>query len=66
MTQGTHGMKSETGIESAKAAGAITLGFASAATMNQVLAVVTILYVLLQAAYLIWKWRREARRGVGL
>lgn len=29
-------------------------------TANDWLAVVSILYVLLQAAYLIWKWRRDA------
>ena len=31
-------------------------------TLNEVLAVASIAFIALQAAYLIWKWRREAKR----
>lgn len=31
-------------------------------TINEVLAVCSIAFIGLQAAYLIWKWRREAKR----
>lgn len=33
-------------------------------TINQWLAVFSIAYIILQAAYLIWKWVREVRKGV--
>lgn len=55
------GFKQETVIETAKAVPAVGGAIASALTLNEALAVVTILYILLQAAYLIWKWRRESR-----
>jgi len=32
-------------------------------TLNQVVALATIAYILLQAAYLIWKWCKEAKDG---
>lgn len=32
------------------------------ANLNNMLLVVTIGYVCLQAAYLVWKWRRQAKR----
>ncbi|MCW8199304.1 hypothetical protein D8B23_12930 [Verminephrobacter aporrectodeae subsp. tuberculatae] len=31
--------------------------------LNVVLTTVTILYVILQSAWLLWRWRREARSG---
>lgn len=46
--------------ETAKSIPAWIGTIASIVTLNQVLALCTICYVLLQAAYLIWKWRREA------
>jgi hypothetical protein len=32
-------------------------------TLNNVLAALSILYVVLQTAYLVWKWRRDLKRG---
>lgn len=60
--QGYHNMKVETSIESAKAAPAIIGAAFSALTMNHLVAGATLAYIILQAAYLIWKWRREAAR----
>jgi hypothetical protein len=54
-------LKNETVIETAKAVPAVGGAIASAVTLNEALALVTICYILLQAAYLIWKWRRESR-----
>lgn len=54
-------LKQETAIETVKAVPAVGGAVLSAVTLNQVLAVVTIGYILLQAAYLVWKWRRESR-----
>lgn len=34
-----------------------------ALTLNEWVAVATILYLILQAGYLIWKWRTERRRA---
>ncbi|WP_375591611.1 hypothetical protein [Chitiniphilus eburneus] len=31
-------------------------------TLNEMVALCTLLYIALQAAYLLWKWRREATR----
>lgn len=60
--QGQHNMKIETTVESAKAAPAIIGATLSAVTMNELVAGATLVYILLQAAYLIWKWRKEAAR----
>lgn len=51
-----------------KAAGVKTavggLGAAtSALTLNEWVAIVTIVYFIMQIAYLGWKWRRESREG---
>jgi len=29
-------------------------------TLNEIVAIVTVIYIVLQMAYLIWKWHREA------
>ena len=48
-------------VETLKAAPALVgAGFAGY-TLNEWVAIVTIIYILLQAAYLLWKWRREAK-----
>jgi hypothetical protein len=60
--QGENNMKVETSIETAKAAPAVIGAALSAVTMNHLVAAATLAYILLQAAYLIWKWRREAAR----
>lgn len=62
MSQGHHSMKTETTIETAKAVPALGGAMLYSITLNEVVAVVTIIYILLQAAYLIWKWRREASK----
>lgn len=43
-------------IEAAKAAPALTM---SAITLNHLVAIATILFIVLQAAYLVRKWMRE-------
>lgn len=54
-----HTLIREVGVASLKAAPPITV---SLLTLNEWVAVATLGYVLLQAAYLIWKWRRESRK----
>lgn len=63
MEQGHTGMKAETVIESAKAAPAIGGTIVAATTLNEWVAIATLAYIGLQAAFLIWKWRKEAKRG---
>lgn len=46
-------------IEAAKGAPAVAGAFYSAVTLNEVVALATLAYVALQAAYLVWKWRKE-------
>lgn len=60
---GKHSLRQETTIETVKAAPAIFGAGVSAVTLNEAVAIATLLYILLQAAYLIWKWRREARKN---
>lgn len=38
-------------------------GIVGLVDLNVIVALLTAAYVLLQGAYLIWKWRREARGG---
>lgn len=50
--------------EAARAAPPVAVTVAAMAdgiTVNHVVGIVTVLYVLLQAAYLIWRWRRDHR-----
>jgi hypothetical protein len=51
-------MKSEISTEGMKAMPPVAI---AAITMNDVLIYVSIAYVVLQVAHLIWKWVREAR-----
>lgn len=55
-----HNMRTATAIETAKAAPAVVGTSISILTLNEAVAVVTLIYILLQMAYLIWKWRKEA------
>lgn len=48
--------KHETYIETAKAVPAITGATIYGLTLNEVVAIVTILYVFIQGAFLIYKW----------
>lgn len=49
-------MARDVAVESAKASIAVT-GFAL--TLNEWVAVATLVYISLQAAYLVWKWHRD-------
>jgi hypothetical protein len=55
------GVTMEAKIETAKAAPALAGATYSMLTLNEWVAVVTILYVLMQMAYLVWKWWHEAK-----
>lgn len=59
------GFSSEFASEAIKGAPPITVAAAAIVGwgVTEWVAVLTGAYVLLQAAYLIWKWRREARDG---
>lgn len=64
--QGHHdNMKTETVIQSAKAAPAVAGTMIYSLTLNEIVALATLFYVALQIAYLIWKWRREAAQSGG-
>lgn len=52
-----HSFSSEFAVEAMKGAPVVAM---AAWTLNDVLVIVSILYVLFQSAYLYWKWRREA------
>lgn len=49
----------EFAVEAVKGTPAVAM---AAVTLNDVLIIVSILYVLFQSAYLFWKWRREAQK----
>jgi cystathionine beta-lyase/cystathionine gamma-synthase len=57
------GMQHAVSTEAAKAVPAVVGAAAAWVTPSGYAAAVTIFYVVLQAAYLIWKWRREAKQG---
>lgn len=54
-------MKHEVNIETLKAVPAVGGAVAYNLTLNEWVAVATLLYILLQIGYLMWKWRREAK-----
>lgn len=54
-------MKDHIQTEIMKATPAVGGAAGYALTLNDWVGIATIGYVLLQAAYLVWKWRREAR-----
>jgi hypothetical protein len=55
-------LKQETTIETAKAVPAVVGATIAGLTLNEVVAVVTIIYILLQAAFLIYKWLRQVKK----
>lgn len=61
MHGGTESVKHEAVTEAIKSVPAVSGAVVSAVTLNEALGIVTIGYILLQAAYLVWKWRRESR-----
>ena len=54
-------MRHDVQLEIAKSSPAIAGAAWYSITLNEGVAIVTIVYILVQLAYLIWKWRREAR-----
>lgn len=56
------GFASEFAVQAMKGTPAVAL---AAWTMNDVLTALGIAYVMLQGAYLVWRWRREARSKAG-
>ena len=54
-------MKTEVTAESGKSAIALVMGAVAALTINQWVAIATIAYIVIQAAYLIRKWVREEK-----
>ncbi len=61
MDHKANAMNMELKIQGVQAAPAVTGAVYSAITFNEVVMVLTGVYVLLQIAYLIWKWRREIK-----
>jgi len=55
-------MKQETAVESFKAIPAVGGAIVAGITLNEAVMWATLFYILLQGAYLIWKWRREAKK----
>lgn len=58
---GKQKMKFEVQGETLKAVPAVAGTVYSSFTLNECVAVATLLYIALQAVYLIWKWRKEAK-----
>jgi hypothetical protein len=61
-----HAFATDFAIEAAKGTPPVVVAAGSVIgllELNVAVAILTGLYVLLQGAYLIWKWRREANRG---
>lgn len=54
-------MKDQMQIEVTKAVPAVAGTFFSVITLNELVAIATIIYIAMQASYLVWKWRREAK-----
>lgn len=54
-------MKETVQIETIKAAPAMLGAFLYGLTLNELVALATLGYIVLQAAYLVWKWRREIK-----
>ena len=59
-------MKDAITNEALKAAPPVTVSLVAwvqGLTINEVVGIATLGYILLQAAFLIWKWRRERKAG---
>lgn len=59
MSHPSHDLGRDIGMAFAKATPPVTI---SALTLNEWAAIATFVYVVLQTAYLVWKWRREWRK----
>lgn len=58
MTEAVHHLGRDVGLAVAKTLPPVTM---YTLTLNEWVAVATILYIMLQAAHLIWKWGRDMR-----
>jgi hypothetical protein len=58
-------MKQEVSTQVVHAAPAVAGTVIAGLTLNEWVAILTGIYVVLQAAYLVWKWVREARSKRG-
>jgi len=64
MTQRMHHMNPDITIQAAKSAPPVVvslIAFFADLSLNNVIGAVTLLYLLLQVGYLIWKWRNERK-----
>ena len=58
-------LNSEIASEAIKAAPPVTVtatALAGGISLNNVIGAATLIYIVLQAGYLIWKWRRDIKR----
>jgi len=58
-------LNSEIASEAAKAAPPAmitTIAAVGGLSLNNIIGIATLVYIVLQAGYLIWKWRRDIRR----
>lgn len=64
--QRVRGLNTETVVtEAAKSAPPIAVSLASFLgnlSLNNIIGVATLVYIVLQAAHLVWKWRRDIRK----
>lgn len=58
-------LNTEIAAEAAKSAPPATVAitaFLGGLSLNNIIGVATFIYIVLQAGYLVWKWRRDMRR----
>lgn len=61
-------LNTEVVTEAAKSAPPVAVSLASfvgGLSLNNIIGVATLFYIILQAAHLIWKWRRDIKRERG-
>lgn len=56
-------MRHDVSIETAKAVPALIGATFAGLTLNEWVAIATLLYIILQAVYLVWKWRKQIKEG---
>ena len=57
-----HSMKVETQLETLRAVPAVAGTLFSAVTLNEMVAVATLIYITIQIFYLLWKWHKELKK----
>ena len=55
-------MKVETQLETLRAVPAVAGTLFSAVTLNEMVAVATLIYITIQIFYLLWKWHKELKK----